>query len=127
VAHGMPGEILVRGPHVARGYWDPARAAVMPFADGWFHSGDVAEYGAAGLYRFRDRIKHVIISGGENIYPAELERILGASPLLREAAVAARADARWGAVPVVIAVPNSPAVTAAEVLALFEGRIARYK
>ena len=127
VAHGTPGEILVRGPHVARGYWDPTRAAATPFADGWFHSGDVAELGADGLYRFKDRIKHVIISGGENIYPAELERILAASSLLREAAVVARAAERWGAVPVVVAVPGSPAVTAADVLALFEGRIARYK
>jgi len=81
----------------------------------------------SGLYWFKDRIKHVIISGGENIYPAELERILGSSALVHEAAIAARADLRWGQVPVVVAVKSRPEVSAGDILALFEGRLARYK
>ncbi|MGE0485418.1 MAG: class I adenylate-forming enzyme family protein [Gammaproteobacteria bacterium] len=124
---GMPGEILVRGPHVARGYWDNARAAAVPFEDGWFHSGDVAARDARGLFWFKDRIKHVIISGGENIYPAEIERVLEGSGLLREVAVAGRADERWGQVPVVIGVPARPEVTREAVLACCEGVLARYK
>lgn len=124
---GVPGEIHVRGPHVADGYWDRELGHARPFPDGWFASGDVAERDERGLLWFKDRIKHVIISGGENIYPAELERVLGASGLLREAAVVGRADPRWGEVPVVVAVPGETAVTADQVLALFDGALARYK
>ncbi|MCB1746120.1 MAG: AMP-binding protein [Gammaproteobacteria bacterium] len=123
----VPGEILVRGPHVASGYWDATRAATVPFADGWFHSGDVAAQDARGLLWFKDRIKHVIISGGENIYPAEIERVLEGSPLLREAAVAGRTDPRWGEVPVIVAVPADPSVTREAVLGLCDGVLARYK
>ena len=122
-----PGQILVRGPHVASGYWNARRQAVDGFADGWFASGDVATRDARGRYWFKDRIKHVIISGGENIYPAELERVLAESGLVREAAIAPRADARWGQVPVVVAVRGEQAVDAAALLAVFEGRVARYK
>ena len=124
---GTPGEILVRGPHLALGYWDSATQAARPYDDGWFASGDVAECDAAGYYWFKDRRKHVIISGGENIYPAELERVLAASGLLREAAVAGRVDAHWGQVPVVVAVRAQASTTRAEVLRLFEGKVARYK
>jgi fatty-acyl-CoA synthase len=127
VADGVPGQILVRGPHLATGYWNATAQRVVPSADEWFASGDVAARDASGLYWFKDRIKHVIISGGENIYPAELERILGASTLVHEAAIAARADARWGQVPVVVAVKSRPEVSADDILALFEGCLARYK
>ena len=122
-----PGQILVRGSHVANGYWNAVSQAVEAFADGWFASGDVAARDARGRYWFKDRIKHVIISGGENIYPAELERVLAESGLVREAAIAPRADARWGQVPVVVAVRGEGAVDAAALLAVFEGRVARYK
>ena len=127
VADDIPGQILVRGPHLATGYWNAAAEQVVPWTDDWFASGDVAARDASGLYWFKDRIKHVIISGGENIYPAELERILAASTLVREAAIAARADTHWGQVPVVVAVKSRPEVSAADILALFEGRLARYK
>lgn len=127
LGEGVPGEIRVRGPHVADGYWDRETGHARPFADGWFVSGDVAERDARGLLWFKDRIKHVIISGGENIYPAELERVLVASGLLGEAAVVGRPDARWGEVPVVVAVQGEAPVTREAVLALFEGALARYK
>lgn len=124
---GVAGEILVRGPHVAMGYWDHASREAQPFADGWFASGDVAERDAQGFFWFKDRRKHVIISGGENIYPAELERVLAASGVLREAAVAGRADPHWGEVPVVVAVRASAETERDDVLGLFDGHIARYK
>ncbi|MBX9609201.1 MAG: AMP-binding protein [Gammaproteobacteria bacterium] len=127
VPDGTPGEVLVRGAHCALGYWHAARGAAEPFADGWFASGDVAERDADGYYWFKDRRKHVIISGGENIYPAELERVLAASGRLREAAVAGRPDPHWGQVPVVVAVQGREPLAREEVLALFDGRIARYK
>jgi len=124
---GTPGEILVRGPHVATGYWDPTVAAAIPFTDEWFASGDVAECDEAGCYWFKDRIKHVIISGGENIYPAELERILNASGKLQETAVVGRPHERWGEVPVVVAVKARDDTRGDEVLSLFDGILARYK
>ncbi len=126
VVAGQAGEIQVRGPHVASGYWSSALGAAEAFTDGWFASGDVASEDERGLYWFKDRIKHVIISGGENIYPAELERVLHGHPLLVEAAVAGRADARWGEVPVVVAVARA-SVPPATILALFDARLARYK
>lgn len=123
---GEPGEILVRGRHVAAGYWRRDDGGIAAFADGWFASGDVASRDAHGLYWFRDRIKHVIISGGENIYPAEIERILGECDFLREAAVAGRPDPRWGEIPVVVAVARGEAGRE-QVLAALDGRLARYK
>jgi fatty-acyl-CoA synthase len=127
VADGVPGEVLVRGPHLACGYWDQQAREAVPFVDGWFASGDVAERDADGFYWFKDRRKHVIISGGENIYPAELERVIAVSGLLREAAVAGRADPHWGEVPVVVAVRASAETEREDVLGLFDGHLARYK
>ena len=127
VADGEAGEILVRGPHVARGYWDHTSRDVVAFVDGWFASGDVAERDPQGFFWFKDRRKHVIISGGENIYPAELERVLAVSGLLREAAVAGRPDPHWGEVPVVVAVRARAETEREDVLQLFDGQLARYK
>ena len=127
VADGMPGEIMVRGPHLAQGYWDSSAQAATPFPDGWFASGDIAVRDGDGFYWFKDRRKHVIISGGENIYPAELERVLAGSALLREVAVAGRVDAHWGEVPVVVAVRAHANTAREDVLALFNGQVARFK
>src|SRR5690606_31311646 len=74
VGPGVPGEVLVRCDHVAVGYWNDPEGTAKAFAGGWFRSGDIAEYDAKGRFCFKDRIKNVIISGGENIYPAEIER-----------------------------------------------------
>ncbi|MBI4695644.1 MAG: AMP-binding protein [Gammaproteobacteria bacterium] len=124
-ARDEPGEVWIRGGHLASGYWN----GVDPesFAGGWFHSDDVARRDADGLYWFHDRMKNVIISGGENIYPAELERVLNALPGLREAAVVGRPDAHWGAVPVAVVVPEAEAPSTAALLAAFDGHVARYK
>jgi fatty-acyl-CoA synthase len=127
VADGTPGEILVRGGNVAEGYWRQPELTAAAFRDGWYHSGDVALRDERELYWFKDRIKNVIISGGENIYPAELERILHGLPGIAEAAVVGRADARWGEVPVAVVALSDEAVTREAILAAFEGRIARYK
>jgi fatty-acyl-CoA synthase len=92
----------VRGGNVAEGYWRQPELTAAAFRDGWYHSGDVALRDERGLYWFKDRIKNVIISGGENIYPAELERILHGLPGIAEAAVVGRRDERWGEVPVAV-------------------------
>ena len=128
VAPNEPGEILVRGPHVASGYWNAPAADAAAFRNGWFRSGDVAVADERGWLWFKDRIKNVIISGGENIYPVELERVLHDIHGVAEAAVVGRPDPKWGAVPIAVVVcadgkqPDRDAV-----LAAFHGRLARYK
>jgi fatty-acyl-CoA synthase len=90
------GELLVRGPNVFAGYWRNPEATAQAVRGGWLHTGDVAERDAEGFYRIKDRIKDMYISGGENVYPAEVETVLTAHPAVAEAAVIAVPDARWG-------------------------------
>ena len=126
VAPGETGEIRVRGKNVVAGYWnDPGNPS---FEDGWFRSGDLAYVDPDGYYHVVGRSKDMIISGGENIYPAELENVLADCPLVLEAAVFGRADAKWGEVAVAVVVVKPGCVLdEAAVLGLFEGRLARFK
>lgn len=126
VATGEVGEIQVRAPNVMCGYW--ADAANPAFAEGWFHTGDLARCDDAGFYEVVGRSKDMIISGGENIYPAEIENLLADCPQIQEAAVVGQPDARWGEVVVAVVVrkPGS-GLDAAGVQRLFEGRLARFK
>lgn len=101
VADGAPGtgELLIRGASVTPGYFGNPEATAAAFdSDGWLHSGDVASRDAEGYYRIIDRIKDMFISGGENVYPAEVERVLITHPDILEAAVIGVPDARWGEV-----------------------------
>jgi fatty-acyl-CoA synthase len=126
VAPGEVGEIWVRAPNLMSGYWkDPDNPA---FRDGWFRSGDLARVDDEGYYWVVGRSKDMIISGGENVYPAELENILADCPDVMEAAVVGVPDPTWGEA-VVAAVVRRPgaALDEAAVMRLFEGRIARYK
>jgi fatty-acyl-CoA synthase len=123
VERGVAGEIQVRGPAVLRGYWGQDRG-LLP--EGWFATGDIGSIDAAGRWWFTDRRKHVIISGGENIYPAEVERLLAQAPGVAECAVLGRPDARWGEVPVAIVV-LAEGFDARSVLNFLDGRIARFK
>ncbi len=126
VPDGETGEIWVRGDNVLLEYWrDPELTAEM-VCDGWFRTGDVARRDGAGLYWFTDRIKHVVISGGENIYPAEIERVLRDVPGIAEVAVVGRRDLKWGEVPVAVVVASGE-MEAEDVLAPLRGRLARYK
>ena len=124
---GAEGEIAVRGPNVMAGYWNAPEATAEALRDdGWFRTGDAGRMDEQGRFWFTDRLKHVIISGGENIYPAEVERVLLTAPGVAEGAVCARSDARWGEVPVAVVVPG-PGFDRAAVLRHFEGRLARFK
>lgn len=126
-APGEPGEIWIKGENILDQYWKNPEASAQNIVGGWFRTGDVARIDEEGNYWFVDRIKHVIISGGENIYPAELDRVLRDCAGLREATVVGRADEKWGMVPVVVAVRSDPALTGQDVLQIFEGTVARFK
>jgi len=125
----VEGEIWVRGPNVMRGYWnDSAASAAALTADGWFRTGDLARVDDEGYYWIMGRSKDVILSGGENVYPAELENVLADCPQIAESAVLGIEDAKWGeaACAVVVRKPGAKLDEAA-VLALFADRLARFK
>jgi fatty-acyl-CoA synthase len=101
---GVPGELCMRGPTLFSGYWNNLEATNADFRDGWFHMGDVLVRDADGRLTFVDRVKYMIKSGGENIYPAEIERVLLRLPGVLEAGVVRRSDPTWGEVPVAVVV-----------------------
>ena len=128
VAQGATGEILVRGPNVMSGYWRAPQETAAALIDGWFHSGDMGHQDAEGYLYVDGRRKEMIISGGENIYPAEIENLLAECQDIAEASVIGRPDERWGEVVVAVVAPKTGrSLTPAAVLQLLEGRIARYK
>jgi fatty-acyl-CoA synthase len=129
VVHGPgSGELLVRGPGVFAGYWRDPAATRACIRDGWLHTGDVAERDAAGFYRVRDRLKDMYISGGENVYPAEIEAVLHEHPAVVDAAVIGVPDDRWGEVGLAIVVRRDGATTdEQELLAHARARLAAFK
>jgi len=120
------GELLVKGPNVFAGYWRNEEATEAAFTpDGWLRTGDIADRDDEGFYRIRGRLKEMYISGGENVYPAEVETVLHEHPRIDDAAVVGVADERWGEVGVAYVVAED--VTAEEVLAWCGERLARFK
>jgi fatty-acyl-CoA synthase len=129
VPPGEPGEILAQGPNVMAGYWgQPDATAEVLDGDGWLRTGDVAVLDADGYAYIRDRLKDVIISGGENIYPAEVEDALYRHPAVGECAVVGVPDERWGEVGRAFVVLRPGAAAGADdLLGFLSGRIARFK
>ena len=128
VPAGEVGELLIRGPHVCRGYWNnPEATAAALDADGWFHTGDLARRDEKGFHTIAGRRKDMIISGGVNVYPAEIEGELLLHPAVRDAAVVAVPDATWGEVGIAFVVPGTDAVSAEGLAAFLGERLARYK
>lgn len=125
---GERGELLIKGPGVTPGYWQRPDVTAASIEDGWLHSGDVAVRDADGYYTIVDRWKDMFISGGENVYPAEVENVIYQLPAVAEAAVIGVADDRWGEVgrAFVVARPGQ-ALSATEVIAHCQAQIARYK
>ncbi len=122
------GEIWIRGPSVTPGYWNDAQATAQAFCDGWFRTGDAARRDADGYYYIVDRWKDMYISGGENVYPAEVENALYELPAIAEAAVIGVADERWGEVGcAAVVVREGCELSAEQVLSHCDGRLARYK
>ncbi len=128
VPAGERGEVVLRGPKVFKGYWrDPASTA-RAFAGGWFHTGDVGMRDEDGYLFIVDRLKDMIVSGGENIAGSEVERVLYEHEAVLEAAVVGRPDARWGEVPVAFVVVRPGAsVTSEELITHCGGQLARFK
>jgi fatty-acyl-CoA synthase len=129
VPQGEVGEIVYRGPTTMLGYWRNAAATEEAFAGGWFHSGDLVRVDADGFFYVVDRAKDMIISGGENIYCAEVEDALAAHPAIREVSVVGRPHERWGETPVAVVALREPggALPVDELRAWARERLASYK
>jgi fatty-acyl-CoA synthase len=122
------GEILVRAPQLMSGYLGDPVGSARALAGGWYHSGDSGHFDADGFLWVDGRLKDMIISGGENVSPAEVEAVLLESPEIAEAAVVGRPDPAWGEAVVAVVAPRPGArVDAARVLARYQGRLARFK
>lgn len=128
VPRGTPGEIWFKGLSVTPGYWRKPKANEESFTDGWFHSGDIGIMDDDGYISIEDRVKDMYISGGENVYPAEIEGLLYELPQIAEVAVIGVPDARWGETGCVCAVlREGQSLSLADVISHVEGRLAKYK
>lgn len=127
VPDGAPGELAMRGPTLFSGYWRAEEANARDFRGGWFHMGDVFVRNPDGSLDFVDRVKYLIKSGGENIYPAEIERVMLQDPRVADVAVVRRADKKWGEVPVAFVARRDDTLTADDLIALCRAQLAGYK
>jgi acyl-CoA synthetase (AMP-forming)/AMP-acid ligase II len=127
VADGSPGELCIRGPTLFSGYWRADSVNRHDFRGGWFHMGDVFVRNPDGSLDFVDRVKYLIKSGGESIYPAEIERVLMQDARVAEAAVVRCADRKWGEVPVAFVARRDEALTADDLRARCRTQLAGYK
>ena len=129
VATNEVGELCLRGPHVCRGYWNnPAATAQVLDAEGWFHTGDLARCDEEGFFYIAGRSKDMIISGGVNIYPAEIEKELLDHPAVAEVSVIGTADEKWGEVPVAfVALKSGVTVSDLELIEFLRPRINKIK
>ncbi len=127
VKDGEPGELAIRGPSLFSGYWANEEANAEAFRNGWFHMGDVFRRTPEGLLDFVDRVKYMIKSGGENIYPAEIEQHIMVDDRIIDVAVVRKPDERWGEVPVAFVASNSDKIKSIDIIDLCRDRIAKYK
>ncbi|HEX6386603.1 MAG TPA: long-chain fatty acid--CoA ligase [Anaerolineae bacterium] len=128
VAVGETGELVIAGPHVCAGYWDNPEATASSLRDGWFYTGDMAHCDEDGYYYIDGRFKDMIISGGENVYAAEVEAALLEHAAVAEVALIGQPDDKWGEVGLMIVVlKNGQSATEADLLAFCRERLARYK
>jgi acyl-CoA synthetase (AMP-forming)/AMP-acid ligase II len=128
VLPGTPGELILQGQNVMREYWNQPADSAHTLRNGWLHTGDVATVDDEGFVYIVDRLKDMIISGGENIYPAEIEKIIAGMPGVSQVAVIGQPDPKWGETPTALVVAQ-PGVKMdeKEVLQYCQGKMARYK
>jgi fatty-acyl-CoA synthase len=128
VTPGERGEIVLRGPKVFKGYWRNPGATEEAFAGGWFHTGDIGVLDEDGYLFIVDRLKDMIVSGGENIAGSEVERVLYEHEAVLEVAVVARPDEKWGEVPVAhVALREGATATEDELIEHCRAQLARFK
>ena len=127
VADGEPGECAIRGPTVFSGYWNAEQTNAKDFRGGWFHMGDVFRRREDGKLVFMDRSKYMIKSGGENIYPAEIEKVLLADESVDDAVLVRRRDDRWGEVPVAVVAGKQAQLREENLLQACKKQLAGYK
>ncbi|MHB1127499.1 MAG: o-succinylbenzoate--CoA ligase [Bacillota bacterium] len=128
VPNGEVGELVLKGPNICKGYWNNPEATGEAFRNGWFHTGDLVRQDEDGFLYIVDRKKDMIISGGENIYPVEIEQILYRHPKIHEVAVVGLRDEKWGERPVaVVAVKPGESISESEVIDFCEDKLARFK
>jgi O-succinylbenzoate-CoA ligase len=127
VSAGEVGEVIIAGRHLMKEYWNRPEATAETIRDGWLHSGDLATIDKEGFVYIQDRKKDMIISGGENVYPAELENAILAHEGVREVAVIGLPSDKWGESPLAIVVPSDPSLTADQILEYCRGKLARFK
>jgi fatty-acyl-CoA synthase len=124
----VAGELLIRGPHVTPGYWNRPEATAEAIRNGWLHTGDLAVIDDEGFFSIKGRSKEMFISGGENVYPAEVESVMLAHPAVAEAALVGVPDPKWGEVGKACVVVTDPDTFSTEEFLGFLGeRLARYK
>ncbi len=125
---GQVGEIWCRGPMVFLGYWNKPEATAQALQEGWYRTGDLGRWDDEGYLYVVDRLKDMIISGGENIYPAELEKVISGHPAVAEVAVIGKPDPKWGEIPVACVVRRPDArLEAQEVIELCREQLAAFK
>ncbi len=124
---GQSGELITRSKHNMIAYWNREKATADTIKDGWLYTGDVARMDEDGYIYILDRSKDMIISGGENVYPAEIEGVLLTHPKIREVAVIGQASAKWGESPLAVVVKSDPSLSEAEVLGYVNGKLSRFK
>ncbi len=132
VPPGIPGEVVTRGPHLISGYWNRPDATQEAIREGWFHTGDIAEVDDEGFIYIKDRSKDMVISGGENVYPAEVEDVLSGHAGVREVGVIGQPSAKWGESVCAVIVrgddwKGDDELLVQELRSLVQSRLARFK
>ena len=125
---GAVGEVVARGPQLMRGYWNLAEASAKALAGGWMHTGDAGRLDEQGYLYIEDRVKDMIVSGGENVYPREVENVLFQHPAVADAAVIGVPDPKWGeAVKAIVVLNAGAAATAEELITFCRAQLGGYK
>jgi acyl-CoA synthetase (AMP-forming)/AMP-acid ligase II len=127
VSPGEPGELLVKAAHNMKCYWNNPKATAETIRDGWLHTGDIALRDEDGFITIHDRVKDMIISGGENVYPAELENVILKHPGVADVAVIGQPSERWVESPFAVVVRKDETLTEADLLQFCDGKMARFK
>jgi len=128
VKPGESGELLVKGPTVMKGYWNNPEETKNQLTDGWLHTGDVGHIDAEGYLHITDRKKDMIISGGFNVYPSEVEQVIWGHPAVQDCAVIGVPDEKWGeAVKAVVELNKGQTVSADDLIALCKEKLGSVK